>query len=100
MRNALAISLAGYAAASLLHHIHNAEYLADYPNMPAWLTPAKVYAAWAVETLLGLTGYVLLRAGYRVLGLVLVAVYAVVGFGGLDHYYVASFAAHTFAMHL
>jgi hypothetical protein len=26
------------AAASLLHHVHNAEFLQDYPNLPASLS--------------------------------------------------------------
>ena len=27
--------LLAYGAASLFHHIHNAEFLSEYPNMPA-----------------------------------------------------------------
>jgi len=100
MRNALAICLVGYAAASLLHHIHNAEYLADYPNMPAWLTPAKVYLVWTAETAIGVLGYVLFRRGYRAAGLAMIGVYALFGFAGLDHYVVAPFSAHTAVMHL
>jgi len=65
----LATCLLIYAAASLLHHIHNAEYLAEYPNLPAWLTPAKVYLVWTAEAVLGLVGYLLLRSGYRRAGL-------------------------------
>jgi len=32
-----------YAAASLVHFAHNAEYLADYPNLPSWLTRYQIY---------------------------------------------------------
>jgi len=38
--DALLPALAAYAAASLFHHVHNAEFLDQYPNMPAWLSPA------------------------------------------------------------
>ena len=89
-----------YAGASLLHHIHNAEYLAEYPNMPSWLTPAKVYLVWMAEALLGLIGYLLLRSGYRRAGLVLIVLFALFGFAGLDHYAVAPFSAHSSTIHL
>jgi hypothetical protein len=51
----LTLALA-YAAASLFHHVHNAAFLGDYPNMPAWLTPAGVYAAWLGVTAVGIVG--------------------------------------------
>src|SRR5258708_9712158 len=99
-QRALLICLLAYGTASLAHHIYNAEFLAEYPNMPAWLSPAKVYLAWTVETAVGLIGYVLLRAGYRLPGLVLIGAYAVAGFPGLDHYPVAPLAPHTPGRHL
>jgi hypothetical protein len=95
----LLVCLLAYCAASLLHHVHNAQYLADYPNMPASLTPGTVYLAWTLEAAIGILGYFLLRAGYRLAGLALIALYAVVGFAGLDHYAIAPFSAHTLAMH-
>jgi len=91
--------LLAYAAASLLHHIHNAEFLADYPNMPAWLTREKVYLVWLGEASIGAAGYVLVRSGYRAAGLLLIGLYALMGFAGLDHYTVAPFSAHTATMH-
>ena len=94
----LAVLLFAYAIASLLHHVHNAEYLADYPNMPAWITRSTVYAAWLGETLLGGAGYLLLRRGHPVLGLGLIAVYAGLGFDAFGHYALAPAAAHTAAM--
>ena len=100
MRGWLGICLLIYAAASLLHHVHNAEYLAEYPNMPAALSPAKVYLAWAIEMAVGLGGYVLLRLGHCRLGLALIALSALAGFAGLDHYVIAPFTAHTATMHL
>src|SRR5687768_1614630 len=83
-----------YAAASLLHHVHNAEFLADYPNMPRWLTPKLVYAAWLATTSLGLAGYVFLRKGNELTGLGLVALYGATGLYGLAHYALAPASAH------
>jgi hypothetical protein len=83
-----------YAAMSLLHFAHNAEYLADYPNLPAWLSRAHVYLAWCAVTLLGVTGYLIYRRAHRSLGLLLLCVYALVGFDGLLHYRRAPFFMH------
>jgi hypothetical protein len=87
-----------YCVASLVHFAHNAEFLDDYPNLPEWLSRAQIYAVWLGITAIGLTGYVLLRVGYRLAGLIFVAVYAAQGFDGLLHYGRAPFAAHTPAM--
>lgn len=88
-----------YAAASLLHFTHNAEFLAEYPNMPAWLSRAKVYAAWLGLTAVGVAGYCLVRRGYQLAGLLVIAAYAALGFDSLSHYLVAPLAAHTAMMH-
>jgi hypothetical protein len=95
---ALALPLLAYAAASLLHHVHNAEFLADYPSMPGWLSRMAVYAAWLGVTAVGLLGYLLVVRGPRLMGLSVIAVYAALGFYGLVHYSLAPFAAHTAAM--
>jgi len=95
----LLVLLALYCAASLVHFAHNAEFVADYPNLPAWLTRSKVYLAWLAVTSVGLAGVVLLRLRLRVIGLLVIAGYALLGFAGLDHYWVAPFAAHSWAMH-
>ena len=87
------------AAASLLHFVHNAEYLQEYPNMPATLTRAGVYTAWLTQTLIGLAGYVFLRRGWTQTGLVLIGAYALVCFGGLAHYVVAPISEHMWTMH-
>jgi hypothetical protein len=42
------VATLGYALASLAHHVHNAEWLDAYPNLPAGLTRAVVYAHYAV----------------------------------------------------
>lgn len=91
--------LALYCAASLVHFAHNAEFVADYPNLPAWLTRSKVYVAWLAVTSVGVAGVALLALRAHVVGLIVVAGYALLGFAGLDHYWVAPFAAHSLAMH-
>jgi hypothetical protein len=88
-----------YAIASFVHFTHNAEFIADYPNLPAWLTRVQVYAVWLGITAVGLLGYCLLPI-WRRLGLVVLVVYAAVGFDGLLHYTRAPFAAHTGTMNL
>ena len=100
IRNALPVVLIVYAAASLLHHAHNAEYLDQYPNMPAWLTPAGVYVAWLGTTCVGLVGCVLFRWEYRMFGLAVLGVYGALGLYGLGHYTVAPLSAHASTMHL
>lgn len=95
-RSLLALVLV-HAAASLVHFAHNATFLTDYPNMPAWLSPAGVYAVWLAQTAVGAVGMLLVLRG-RMIGLALIAVYAVLGFAGLDHYVLAPISAHTLAM--
>ncbi len=89
-----------YGAASLLHFLHNAAYLHDYPNLPAWLTAGGVLGAWLVVAGTGVVGYLLYSRVSRVAGLITIAVYAVLGLGGLDHYTLAPVSAHTVAMNL
>lgn len=95
-RSLLALVLV-HAAASLLHFVHNAAFLADYPNMPVWISPAGIYGVWLAEAAIGAAGLVLFLRG-RIVGLVLIAVYAVLGLAGLDHYTLAPMSAHTLAM--
>lgn len=87
-------------AASLIHHVHNAVFLADYPNMPAWITSGSVYAAWFGVTAIGVLGFLLRRCGFRGAGLLAVSVYAAYGLDGLAHYGLAPVSAHTFTMNL
>ncbi|MEO7386599.1 MAG: hypothetical protein ABIX37_06670 [Gammaproteobacteria bacterium] len=84
-----------YTAASLLHFTHNAEFLADYPNLPASFTRVGVYGAWLAVTAIGALGYAMLRIGWKVAGLLLLAAYAAFGLDGLAHYSLAPFSAHT-----
>jgi len=90
--------IAIYCTASLVHFVHNAQFIADYPNLPAWLTSAQVYVAWIAVTSVGAIGVAVALAGHRILGLGLIAGYAALGFAGLDHYTRAPVSAHTLAM--
>jgi len=89
-----------YAAATLLHFAHNAEYLAQYPNLPASWTPGEVYAAWFCVTALGVGGYALYGLWRRKIGLTVLGVYALLGFGGLLHYTRAPIGHHSPMMNL
>jgi hypothetical protein len=93
----LFVLVVAHAATSLLHFVHNAAFLEDYPNMPAWISPVGIYAVWLAEAAIGALGVLLLLRG-RSVGLALIAVYAVLGLGGLDHYTLAPVSAHTLAM--
>jgi hypothetical protein len=96
----LTFAFVAHCIASLVHFTHNAVYIDDYPNLPARLTPAGVYASWIGLTAVGITGLALIRFGLRKPGLSVLVLYTLLGFGGLDHYTVASIRAHTLAMNL
>ena len=89
MRNVVAVSfpkhvwtlLAVYFVASLAHFAHNAEFIAYYPNMPAWLTRDDIYLAWSAVTSAGVAGLVLYRFGLYVLSVLLVGTYGALGLG-------------------
>jgi len=97
-RNALPVLLLVYAAASLAHFIHNAEFLTDYPGMPVSWTREGVYAVWVAVTLIGVVGWLLATRGFPIVGLLLVALYAVCGLDSLGHYLLAPMSGHTAAM--
>jgi hypothetical protein len=89
-----------YAAASLVHFAHNAEYLALYPNLPSSWSRADVYIAWCGVTALGVVGYLLYLRGNGAVGLKFLALYAVLGFGGLLHYTRAPLTHHSSLMNV
>ena len=91
----LAALTVAYFLTSLGHFSHNAEFICEYPNLPASLTSAKVYAAWMGITSVGVLGFLLIRKGFVMTGLLLVAVYAALGFDGLGHYALAPMAWHS-----
>jgi hypothetical protein len=98
--SALLVALLACAAATLVHHLHNAEFLGAYPNMPAWLSPLGVYAAWLGASAVGFAGYGLLRRGYRLVGTALLVAYGIYCLDGLVHYTLAPVSAHTLGMNL
>ena len=79
----LPIALILLAATTLLHHVHNAEFRDEYPNMPGWLSATAVYGAWLVAALVGVAGYLFLRTGYRVTGTLLLVAYGCYGLDAL-----------------
>jgi hypothetical protein len=90
--------LAGtYFVASLAHFTHNAEYIAFYPNMPAWLTRELVYMAWLAVTSVGVLALLVHRMGFRAWGVALIGVYGAFGLDGLAHYTLALCSEHTLA---
>jgi hypothetical protein len=92
--------VAVYFVASLAHFVHNAEFIAVYPNMPAWLTREKVYLAWFAVCSLGVAGVIVSRLGLRVLGAILVGAYGLAGLDGLGHYTLALCSEHTLVTNL
>jgi hypothetical protein len=89
-----------YAAATLLHFAHNAEYLAKYPNLPSSWSRSEVYVAWGCVMALGLFGYGLYALGHRRLGRTILGLYAILGFGGLLHYTRAPMHDHSAMMNV
>lgn len=100
IQKSLYILLLIYGVASFIHFVHNAEFLADYPNLPASWTRAGIYSAWVVLTIIGVGGWILIARGFSRVGLLLLAVYAAFGMDSLGHYIVAPMSDHTLAMNL
>lgn len=90
--------LLAYSLASLWHFSHNAIYLERYPNMPVWITRSGVMAAWLAVCSVGALGAILLKLRFRLAGLIMLGIYAALGFDGLAHYCLAPIAAHSFTM--
>lgn len=96
----LRVLLALYFAASLAHFAHNAEFIAFYPGMPAWLDRETVYLAWCAVTGLGVAGLGATRLGFAAIGALLIAAYGAMGLDGLAHYTLALCSEHTLATNL
>ena len=88
--------VAVYFVASLAHFVHNAEFIAFYPNMPKGLTREHVYWAWMGVTSLGLAGFLAVHLGLQALGPLFVGAYGALGLAGLAHYSLALCSEHTF----
>lgn len=87
-----------FAAASLVHFAHNAEFLADYPNLPKSWSSTHIYLAWIGMTTIGMVGWILVSRGVFVAGFLTLAVYAALGLDSLGHYFVAPMSAHSVGM--
>jgi hypothetical protein len=89
-----------YSVASLVHFWHNAEFIAFYPNMPAWLSRDEVYLAWLAVSAVGLVSGVMWLSGWRRIALCVLGLYGALGLDGLGHYTLALCSDHTLAMNL
>jgi hypothetical protein len=87
-----------YGLASLLHFVHNAEFVQAYPNLPTWITRSSVYLTWIAISAIGLIGYLLNRYGLQIFGFAMLCIYAAVGLDGLLHYTRAPMDAHSHGM--
>lgn len=94
------VLVAVYFLATLAHFVHNAEYIAFYPNMPASLTRETVYLAWLAIAGVGVAGIVAFRFGWSALGALLLGAYGALGLDGLQHYTLALCSEHTLAANL
>jgi hypothetical protein len=99
-RRSLLIVLLIFGAASLVHFIHNAELIRDYPGLPPSWTRSGVYVAWFGMTAVGACGWSLLSYGHEVAGLLVLESYALLGLDSLGHYAVAPFSAHSTMMNV
>lgn len=98
----LFLLLGVYAAASLIHFVHNAEFLGDYPGLPESWSRGGIYFAWLAMSAVGGVGALLVYRAHKlitaVIGLTLLAVYAALGLDSLGHYVVAPLSSHTAMM--
>ena len=83
-----------YFLATLAHFTHNAEFIAAYPGMPAWITRETVYLAWLAIASVGLAGLVASRFGWTALGALLLGAYGALGLDALQHYTLALCSEH------
>jgi hypothetical protein len=84
-----------YTLASLAHFVHNAEYIAIYPNMPSWITRETVYIAWLGVASVGVAGLLAFRFRFHAIGALFIGAYGALGLDGLLHYTLALCGEHT-----
>ena len=96
----LLLLLVAYGVASLVHFGHNAEFIRDYPGLPATWTRGGVYLARLGMTCVGLFGWWMLHRNWRVAGALVLSGYALLGLDSLGHYVVASMTAHSVMMNV
>jgi len=91
----LLATLLVYTCATTTHFIHNGLSLARYPDMPDWISRTGVILTLMGVLAVGAVGYVLYHYGLNLTGLILIGVYAALGFDGLAHDSLASFSSHS-----
>ena len=91
---------AAFLTASVAHFIHNAEYIADYPGMPGWLTREGVYGFWLAFASPGVVAILCARLRRPRLALAFLAVYGALGLDALGHYALALCSEHTLAANI
>ena len=96
--NLLLALLVVHMAASLWHHIHNGQFMDEYPNMPRGVPHplALAVAVWLVTSAIGLAGYYGACNGRRLLGFGAMGLYAAWGLLAFSHYTLAPMSAHSF----
>ena len=85
-----------YLLATFSHFAHNALFIDQYPNFPSQISGTAVFGAWIGITSIGVVGYLLMQYGKQMIGLIVIAVYSVMGFSGLAHYTTTPLVAHSF----
>lgn len=96
----MTVLFAIYTLASLAHFVHNAEFIAFYPGMPAAITRESVYVAWLGVAAIGGLSLLAGRAGWPRLAAGLLCAYGLLGLDGLLHYTLALCSEHTFVTNL
>jgi hypothetical protein len=89
-----------YFVASLAHFTHNAEFIALYPGMPAWVSRGEVYGVWLAITAVGAVAAGFALVGWRMAAGIGLAAYGAFGLDGLLHYTLALCSEHTLTMNL
>ena len=89
------ILFALYTLASLTHFSHNAEYIAFYPGLPAWMTKESVYLVWLAVVSEGLLALAAHWRGWKRIAAALFFGYGLLGTDGLIHYTLALCSEHT-----
>jgi hypothetical protein len=75
--------------------VHNAEYIAIYPNMPSWITRETVYVSWLIVAAVGVAGLLAFRFKFPAIGAFFIGTYGALGLDGLLHYTLALCGEHT-----
>ncbi|WP_298233466.1 hypothetical protein [uncultured Azohydromonas sp.] len=89
-----------YGLATFGHCVHNAEFLAYYPNMPEGMTHEVVYLAWMGLSVVGLAVVPFYMLDLGVMAAFVLALYGLLGLSGLGHYSLGALEEHTLVANL